>query len=262
MSDIGFVALGLAIPFAGTTLGAAMVFFMRKQMSKKFQKILLGFAAGIMVAASVWSLLIPAIQQSSSYGQWDFVPAVIGFSLGIGFLWAIDVVTPHLHFNSKKPEGPKTHLSNTSMMMLAVTIHNVPEGMAPRVVFAAALAGNQGITMMAALSLAIGIAIQNFPEGAIISMPLRSEGASKWKSFAMGTLSGAVEPVGAVLMILLLNVLGPALPYFLSFAAGAMLYVVVEELIPEAQVGEHSNTATIGFAVGFMIMMVLDVALG
>lgn len=262
MSDIGFVALGLAIPFAGTTLGSAMVFFMRKEMNKKFQKILLGFAAGIMVAASVWSLLIPSMQQSANYGKWNFVPAAIGFLLGIGFLWAIDVITPHLHFNSKKPEGPSTRLSNTSMMMLAVTIHNIPEGMAPGVVFAAALAGNQGITMMGALSLAIGIAIQNFPEGAIISMPLRSEGSSKGRAFLMGTLSGAVEPIGAVLMILLLNVLGPVLPYFLSFAAGAMIYVVVEELIPEAQEGEHTNIATIGFAIGFVVMMILDVALG
>lgn len=262
MNDIGLVALGLAIPFAGTTLGSAMVFFMRKQINPLFQKVLLGFASGVMVAASVWSLLIPSIAQSSSYGDWSFVPAVTGFLLGIAFLWLIDVITPHLHLNANQPEGQKTSLSKTSMMMLAVTIHNIPEGMAPGVVFAGVLAGNPGITMAGAFSLAIGIAIQNFPEGAIISMPLRSQGASRGKAFFMGTLSGAVEPVGAILMILLLGLLAPVLPYFLSFAAGAMIYVVVEELIPEAQEGAHSNLATLGFAIGFALMMVLDVALG
>jgi ZIP family zinc transporter len=261
MNDIAWVTVGLAIPFLGTTLGSAMVFFMRREMVPKFQKILLGFASGVMVAASVWSLLIPSLDQSSDYGVWKFVPALVGFVLGIGFLWGIDVLVPHLHLNASKPEGPHTNLSHTSMMMLAVTIHNIPEGMAPGVVFAGVLAHNPGITMAGAFSLAIGIAIQNFPEGAIISMPLRSQGASKWKAFGMGTLSGAVEPVSAILMILMLGLLSPVLPYFLSFAAGAMIYVVVEELIPEAQTGEHSNLATIGFAIGFAIMMVLDVAL-
>lgn len=262
MSDIAYVVIGLAIPFLGTTLGSAMVFFMRKEMNAKFQKILLGFAAGVMVAASVWSLLIPSLTLSSNYGVWKVVPALVGFLLGIGFLWGIDVGTPHLHLNSRKPEGPKTNLSKTSMMMLAVTIHNIPEGMAPGIVFAGVLAHNPSLTMAGAFSLAIGIAIQNFPEGAIISMPLRSQGATKWKAFWMGTLSGAVEPIGAILMLLMLNLLTPVLPYFLSFAAGAMIYVVVEELIPEAQEGEHSNLATVGFAVGFALMMVLDVMLG
>lgn len=262
MSGIAYVAIGLAIPFLGTTLGSAMVFFMRKEMNAKFQKVLLGFAAGVMVAASVWSLLIPSLALSSNDGVWKVVPAAAGFLLGIGFLWGIDVVTPHLHLNSRKPEGPKTNLSKTSMMMLAVTIHNIPEGMAPGIVFAGVLAHNPGLTMAGAFSLAVGIAIQNFPEGAIISMPLRNQGASKWKAFGMGTLSGAVEPVGAILMILMLGLLAPVLPYFLSFAAGAMIYVVVEELIPEAQEGAHSNLATIGFAIGFALMMVLDVTLG
>lgn len=262
MSDVAYVAIGLAIPFLGTTLGAAMVFFMRKAMSDKLQKVLLGFASGVMVAASIWSLLLPSVDASSNLGNWKFVPAAAGFALGIIFLLLIDTLTPHLHLNSKKPEGLSSGLSRTWMLMLAVTIHNIPEGMAPGVVFAGVLAHNAGITMAGAFSLAIGIAIQNFPEGAIISMPLKSEGLSKTKAFWMGVLSGAVEPVGAVLMILLTNWLTPALPYFLSFAAGAMIYVVVEELIPEAQKGQHSNLPTIGFAIGFLIMMVLDIALG
>ena len=256
------IFLGLAIPFLGTTLGAAMVFLMKKEMNKKVEKILLGFASGVMIAASVWSLLIPSIEMAETQGKVAWIPAAIGFLLGIVFLLVLDSVVPHMHLESEKTEGIKSKLKKTTMMVFAVTLHNIPEGMAVGVTFAGALAQNAGITMAGAFALAIGIAIQNFPEGAIISMPLKSEGVSKPKAFLYGTLSGIVEPIGAIITILLTNAVVPILPYLLSFAAGAMIYVVVEELIPESQVGEHSNIGTIGVAIGFTIMMILDVALG
>lgn len=262
MNPILYTALGLLLPFLGTTLGSAMVFFMRGKMNEKVEKTLLGFASGVMVAASVWSLLIPSVERTTYPDYIKWVPALVGLLLGFIFLWAIDTFTPHQHLESEEPEGPKTHLSKTKMLLLAVTIHNIPEGMAPGVVFGSALLPGSPISMMSALTLALGIAIQNFPEGAIISMPLRAEGKSKWKAFLLGTLSGAVEPIGALLMIALMGFLEPMLPYFLSFAAGAMLYVVVEELIPESQSGKHSNLGTVGFALGFALMMVLDLALG
>ena len=254
---------GILIPFLGTALGAACVFFMKRTLSSGFQRALTVFAAGIMTAASVWSLLIPAMEQSANMGKLAFLPAVIGFLVGIVFLLGLDHLIPHLHMNSSEAEGPKSKLKKTTMLVLAVTLHNIPEGMAVGVVFAGMLSGSTEITVAGAFSLAIGIAIQNFPEGAIISMPLKSEGQmSRKKAFLYGTLSGAVEPVGAALTIALASVIDPFLPYLLSFAAGAMLYVVVEELIPEASEGEHSNLGTVGFAVGFVLMMVLDVALG
>ena len=256
------IFLGLAIPFLGTTLGAAMVFLMKKEMNKKVEKILLGFASGVMIAASVWSLLIPSIEMAEKQGKVAWIPAAIGFLLGIVFLLVLDSVVPHMHLESEKTEGIKSKLKKTTMMVFAVTLHNIPEGMAVGVTFAGALAQNAGITMAGAFALAIGIAIQNFPEGAIISMPLKSEGVSKPKAFLYGTLSGFVEPIGAIITILLTNAVVPILPYLLSFAAGAMIYVVVEELIPESQAGEHSNIGTIGVAIGFTIMMILDVALG
>ncbi len=256
------IFLGLAIPFFGTTLGAAMVFLMKKEMNKKVEKILLGFASGVMIAASVWSLLIPSIEMAETQGKVAWIPAAIGFLLGIVFLLVLDSVVPHMHLESEKPEGMKAKLKKTTMMVFAVTLHNIPEGMAVGVTFAGALAQNAGITMAGAFALAVGIAIQNFPEGAIISMPLKSEGVSKPKAFLYGTLSGIVEPIGAIITILLTNAVVPILPYLLSFAAGAMIYVVVEELIPESQAGEHSNIGTIGVAIGFTIMMILDVALG
>ncbi len=254
--------LTLAIPFAGTTFGAMMVFFMKDKVSPKIEKALLGFASGVMIAASVWSLLIPSINLAGLNGGVACVPAAVGFLLGIGFLLLIDVLVPHLHLHDDKPEGVKSELKKTTMMLLAVTIHNIPEGMAVGVTLAGALAGNAGITLSGAIALSIGIAIQNFPEGAIVSMPLKGEGMKKGKAFLMGVLSGIVEPIGGLLTLLLINVVQPLLPYFLSFAAGAMIYVVVEELIPEAQSGEHSNISTIGVALGFVLMMVLDVALG
>ena len=256
------IFLGLAIPFLGTTLGAAMVFLMKKEMNKKVEKILLGFASGVMIAASVWSLLIPSIEMAETQGKVAWIPAAIGFLLGIVFFLVLDSVVPHMHLESEKPEGMKSKLKKTTMMVFAVTLHNIPEGMAVGVTFAGALAQNAGITMAGAFALAVGIAIQNFPEGAIISMPLKSEGVSKPKAFLYGTLSGIVEPIGAIITILLTNTVVPILPYLLSFAAGAMIYVVVEELIPESQAGEHSNIGTIGVAIGFTIMMILDVALG
>lgn len=256
------LALGLLIPFLGTTLGAAMVFFMKKEINKKVEKVLLGFASGVMVAASIWSLLIPSINMTEEQGGIAFVPATIGFLIGMIFLLILDSIIPHLHLNSDKPEGFKSKLKNTTMMVLAVTLHNIPEGMAVGVSLAGALTGNTGITVAGAFALALGIAIQNFPEGAIISMPLKSEGMSKPRAFIMGTLSGIVEPIGAIITILLTNTVIKFLPYFLAFAAGAMMYVVVEELIPESQEGEHSNIGTIGFAIGFVIMMILDVTLG
>lgn len=256
------IFLGLAIPFLGTTLGAAMVFLMKKEMNKKVEKILLGFASGVMIAASVWSLLIPSMEMAEIQGKVAWVPAVIGFLLGIVFLLVLDSVVPHVHLESEKPEGMKSKLKKTTMMVFAVTLHNIPEGMAVGVTFAGAIAQNAGITIAGAFALAVGIAIQNFPEGAIVSMPLKSEGVSKPKAFLYGTLSGIVEPIGAIITILLTNAVVPILPYLLSFAAGAMIYVVVEELIPESQAGEHSNIGTIGVAIGFTIMMILDVALG
>ena len=256
------IFIGLMIPFLGTTLGSAMVFFMRKEMKAGVQKFLSGFAAGVMVAASVWSLLIPAMEMSEPMGKLAFVPAAVGFLAGIGFLLALDELIPHLHINEEKPEGVHAALKKTTMLVLAVTLHNIPEGMAVGVVFAGMMTDNAQITLSGALALSIGIAIQNFPEGAIISLPLKSEGAGKNKAFLLGALSGAVEPAGALLTVRLYRFIVPALPYLLAFAAGAMIYVVVEELIPEASEGEHSNIGTIGFAAGFTIMMILDVALG
>ncbi len=256
------VFTGLLIPFLGTTLGSAMVFLMKNKLNKKVEKILLGFASGVMIAASVWSLLIPSIDMANEQGKAAWVPAAVGFILGIVFLLALDSIIPHLHIESDKPEGIKAKLKKTTMMVFAVTLHNIPEGMAVGVSLAGALMENTGITMAGAFALAVGIAIQNFPEGAIISMPLRAEGMSKWKAFIYGTLSGIVEPIGAIITILLTKTIVPILPYLLSFAAGAMIYVVVEELIPESQAGEHSNIGTIGVAIGFVIMMILDVALG
>ncbi len=256
------LVIGLAIPFLGTTLGSAMVFLMKNKINNKIEKLLLGFASGVMIAASIWSLLIPAIEMSESQGKIAWVPAAIGFLLGITFLLVLDSVIPHLHLKSDKPEGIKSKLKKTTMMVFAVTLHNIPEGMAVGVTFAGALTQNAGITMAGAFALAIGIAIQNFPEGAIISMPLKSEGMSKPKAFLYGTLSGIVEPIGAIITILLTSAVVPILPYLLAFAAGAMIYVVVEELIPESQAGEHSNIGTIGVAIGFVVMMILDVALG
>ena len=254
--------LGILIPFLGTTLGSACVFFMKKSLSDLVRRSLAGFAAGVMVAASIWSLLIPAIEQSESMGKLSFLPAFIGFWGGVLFLLLLDRLIPHLHVGSEQTEGPKSKLGRTTMMMLAVTLHNIPEGMAVGVVYAGFLSGNTQITAASALVLSLGIAIQNFPEGAIISMPLRAEGERKGRAFLGGMLSGVVEPIGAVLTIVAAQFIIPALPYLLSFAAGAMLYVVVEELIPEMSQGRHSNLGTVFFAIGFSVMMVLDVALG
>lgn len=256
------IVQGILIPFLGTVLGAACVLAMRGSLSEKVQRALTGFAAGVMVAASVWSLLVPAMEQAADMGQWAFLPAVIGFWAGILFLLVLDKTIPHLHQSSDQPEGPHTRLKKTTMLVLAVTLHNIPEGMAVGVVLAGWLAGNSGITAAGALALSIGIAIQNFPEGAIISMPLRAEGMGKGKAFLHGILSGVVEPIAAMLTIWAAGLILPALPYLLSFAAGAMIYVVVEELIPEASAGEHSNLGTVFFAAGFTVMMALDVALG
>ena len=253
---------GILIPFLGTSLGAGCVFFLKKSLSDGIQRALTGFAAGVMVAASVWSLLIPAMEQAVDLGRLAFFPAAVGFWLGILFLLLLDHLIPHLHQNSLQAEGPKSQLQRTTMMVLAVTLHNIPEGMAVGVVYAGYLAGTAQITAAGALALSLGIAIQNFPEGAIISMPLRAEGMKKGRAFWGGVLSGIVEPIGAVLTILAAGIVVPALPYLLSFAAGAMLYVVVEELIPEMSQGQHSNVGTVFFAVGFSVMMVLDVALG
>ncbi len=253
---------GILIPFLGTSLGAGCVFFLKKSLSDGIQRALTGFAAGVMVAASVWSLLIPAMEQAADLGRLAFFPAAVGFWLGILFLLLLDHLIPHLHQNSLQAEGPKSQLQRTTMMVLAVTLHNIPEGMAVGVVYAGYLAGTAQITAAGALALSLGIAIQNFPEGAIISMPLRAEGMPKRRAFWDGVLSGIVEPIGAVLTILAAGIVVPALPYLLSFAAGAMLYVVVEELIPEMSQGQHSNVGTVFFAVGFSVMMVLDVALG
>lgn len=256
------LALGLFIPLLGTVLGSSFVFFMKGAMPERVQKCLLGFASGVMVAASVWSLLIPAMEMEEGRGPWSVVPAAIGFLMGMGFLLLVDELTPHLHIGTTQPEGPRSRLSRTAMLALAVTIHNLPEGMAVGVVFAGAEQGAGGISLASAVAVSLGIAIQNVPEGAIISMPMRAEGNSRWRSFAIGSLSGAVEPVGGLAVVLLASVLVPVLPYMLAFAAGAMLYVVVEELIPEASSGTHSNLSTIGFAIGFVLMMALDVVMG
>ena len=253
---------GIMIPFVGTTLGAACVFLLRKEMNQKVQKALLGFASGVMVAASVWSLLIPAMNMSENMGKLAFLPAAAGLLLGIAFLLFMDRIIPHIHLNQDTPEGPKKSLKKTTMLILAVTLHNIPEGMAVGVVFAGMLTKNSQITFAGAMALSLGIAIQNFPEGAVISLPLKSEGESRGKAFLSGMLSGIVEPIAAGITILMVGILEPVLPCVLSFAAGAMLYVVVEELIPEASEGDHSNVGTIGFALGFVLMMVLDVALG
>ncbi|MBR3528066.1 MAG: ZIP family metal transporter [Bacteroidales bacterium] len=249
------VIIGILIPFAGTVLGSACVFLMRNEIPDRLQKSMLGFASGVMVAASVWSLLIPSITMSGE----RIGPAAIGFLAGMGFLLLIDELTPHLHLGASKAEGPRSRLSRTAMLALAVTIHNLPEGMAVGVVFAGE---GHGLTLTAALAVSVGIAIQNIPEGAIISMPMHAEGNSRWRSFLIGSLSGAVEPIGSVAILLLASALGVALPYLLAFAAGAMMYVVVEELIPETSQGSHTNLSTIGFALGFVLMMAMDVLLG
>lgn len=253
---------GIFIPFLGTSLGSACVMFMKKKMKRNTERMMNGFASGVMIAASIWSLLLPSIEQSRQMGKFSFLPAAFGFWLGILFLLLLDTFVPHLHQNAEKPEGLHASVNKTTMMLLAVTIHNIPEGMAVGAVFAGLLSRNASITYASALALSIGIAIQNFPEGAIISMPLHTEGMSKIKSFWYGVLSGAVEPAGAILTVLASRFIIPALPYLLSFAAGAMMYVVVEELIPEMSEGNHSNIGTIFFALGFTVMMILDVALG
>ncbi|MBQ8328811.1 MAG: ZIP family metal transporter [Lachnospiraceae bacterium] len=255
------VLLGIMIPFIGTSLGAGMVFFLKNQISENVQKILTGFAAGVMVAASFWSLLQPALESSEGLGKLSFAPAAVGFLVGIGFLLLLDEVTPHMHMDNQD-EGPKNNLKRTTKLILAVTLHNIPEGMAVGVVYAGWLAGGTGVSQAAALALALGIAIQNFPEGAIVSMPLRAEGMPKGRTFLYGVLSGAVEPIASLITILAASAVVPVLPYFLAFAAGAMMYVVVEELIPEMSEGKHSNWGTVAFAVGFVLMMILDVALG
>lgn len=255
-------SIGLLLPLLGTMLGSAFVFFMRNEIPARLQKALIGFASGVMVAASVWSLLIPAIEAEADKGSWSVMPAAVGFLLGMLFLLAIDELTPHLHIGTNNPEGPRSRLSRTTMLALAVTIHNLPEGIAVGVVLAGAAQGTAGLSVSAAIAVSLGIAIQNIPEGAIISMPMRAEGNSRMKAFLIGSLSGVVEPIGGLLVIILAAWLTPVLPYLLAFAAGAMLYVVVEELIPEASQGKHSNLSTIGFAVGFVLMMILDVVLG
>ena len=256
------VLLGILIPFIGTTLGSSLVFFMKNKINDKIQKFLLGFAAGVMIAASVCSLLLPSMNMAKEQGIVEWIPACVGFLLGILFLLLLDIIIPHLHVSSTKPEGLKSNFKKTTMFFLAVTLHNIPEGMAAGVVFAGVLLDNVGLSFAGALALSIGIAIQNFPEGAIISMPLKAEGFSKPKAFFYGILSGIVEPIAALITILLTNLVVPILPYLLSFAAGAMIYAVVEELIPESQQGKHTNLGTIGVALGFVVMMVLDTALG
>ena len=255
-------AEGILIPFIGTALGSFCVFFMKKELSRAVQRALTGFAGGVMTAASIWSLLIPAMNQSAGLGKWAFLPACTGFWCGVLFLLLLDRIIPHLHMNAQQAEGPKSRAKKTTMMVLAVTLHNIPEGMAVGVVFAGLLSGSAEISLGGALVLSLGIAIQNFPEGAIISMPLHAEGRPKGKAFGDGVLSGVVEPVGALLTVLFAGLFVPALPYLLSFAAGAMIYVVVEELIPEMSAGQHSNIGVVLFAFGFTLMMALDVALG
>ena len=255
------ILIGVLIPFIGTSAGAACVFFLKKEMGPNIQRVFLGFAAGVMVAASVWSLLIPAMEMCEDMGKLAFLPALIGFLLGIGFLLLMDSVIPHLHVGDEKPEGVPSKLKRSTMLMLAVTLHNLPEGAACGAIFAGILTGEGTVTMAGAVALSIGIAIQNFPEGAILSLPLRGEEKSKLQAFGMGALSGIVEPIGALIAIGLASIVTPVLPYLLAFAAGAMIYVVVEELIPEASEGSHSNIGTIAFALGFAAMMVLDIAL-
>ncbi len=262
IEKVMILTIGLLIPFLGTALGSACVFFLKKELKVSITRALSGFAAGVMVAASIWSLIVPAIEQSKDMGWFAFLPAFIGFWFGILFLLLLDHIVPHFHVGIEQAEGPKSNLTKTVMLVLAVTIHNIPEGMAVGVVYAGLLNGSGMITAGGALALAIGIAIQNFPEGAIISMPLFAENKNKPKSFALGVLSGAVEPVFGALTIILAGLVVPAMPYFLAFAAGAMLYVVVEELIPEMSAGEHSNIGVVAFAIGFSLMMALDVALG
>ena len=257
----GVIFRGVMIPFLGTGLGAVMVFFLKKQISEGLQKVLTGFAAGVMVAASFWSLLQPALESSEDMGKLSFVPAAVGFFIGIGFLLLLDEITPHMHMD-QQVEGPRSKLKRTTKLILAVTLHNIPEGMAVGVVYAGWRAGEAGVSQTAALALALGIAIQNFPEGAIVSMPLLAEGMPKGKTFLYGVLSGVVEPIAAIITILAASAVVPILPYLLAFAAGAMMYVVVEELIPEMSEGRHSNSGTISFALGFILMMILDVALG
>ena len=260
--ELFHIIFGILIPFLGTTIGAGSVFFVKNEIKPAIQKLLLGFASGIMVAASVWSLLIPAMEMCEPAGKLAFVPAAVGFSIGIVFLWGLDKLIPHLHMGSDTPEGPKSNLKKTTMLVFAVTLHNLPEGMAVGVVFAGMLAGQTEITFAAALALSIGIAIQNFPEGAIISLPLATNGEGRAKAFVLGTLSGVVEPIGGALTIVAASVVVPVLPYLLAFAAGAMLYVVVEELIPEMSAGHHSNIGVVAFSVGFTLMMALDTILG
>ena len=259
---IGTVALGVLLPFVGTSLGAAMVFLLKKEINPKIQKLLLGFASGVMIAASVWSLLLPSIELAKDRNTVEWLPAALGFSAGMLILLLLDSVVPHQHIDSDKPEGHKSTLGKSKLLFLSVTLHNVPEGMAVGAVFAGLLAAGEEISIAAALSLSVGIALQNFPEGAIISMPLKGAGNSKKRAFAYGVLSGAVEPVAALITVLFSRIIMPVLPYLLSFAAGAMIYVVVEELIPESQSGEHSNIATVGVMLGFVIMMIMDMALG
>ncbi len=256
------VFYGLMLPFIGTLLGSACVFFVRKSIGNTVQRSLAGFAAGVMVAASIWSLIIPAMNQSEHLGKFAFIPAAVGFWLGVLFLLILDHIIPHIHIDSEKPEGVKTSFAKNTMMFLAITLHNIPEGMAIGVVYASVMSGESDITILAALALSVGIAIQNFPEGAIVSLPLASNGVKKSRSFALGAASGIVEPIFAGLTILLSHFIVPALPYLLSFAAGSMMYVVVEELIPEISHGKHSHAGTLFFALGFSIMMILDVALG
>lgn len=255
------ILIGIFVPFLGTVLGSSLVFLLKDKLNNKVQKILLGFASGVMIAASIWSLIMPSIEMSSHL-KLSWLPAAIGFLLGIAFLLILDSIIPHLHLHDDKPEGVKSNFKRSTMLTLAVTLHNIPEGMAVGVVLAGAYYGNEMLTMAGALALSIGIALQNMPEGAILSMPLKSEGVSKSKAFLLGSLSGIVEPIAAFLTILLAKYVSPILPYLLSFAAGAMIYVVVEELIPEAQEGKHSNIATISLAIGFVLMMILDIALG
>lgn len=259
MKNIFYILL---IPFLGTTLGSSVVFFMKNELNKKVQKLLLGFASGVMVAASVWSLIIPAISQSDGMGRLAFIPAAAGILLGMAFLYTLDIAVPHLHLDATHADGPVSKLKKTTMLCLAVTLHNIPEGMAVGVVAAGFLSNSSEVTFAAAFALSVGIAVQNFPEGAIISLPLKSEGNGKLRSFVYGTISGVVEPIAGFLTIILSRFIQGILPYLLAFAAGAMLFVVVEELIPEASEGEHSNNGTIGFGLGFILMMILDVALG
>lgn len=256
------IIIGILIPFLGTTLGAGSVFLLKKEMQPFLQKLLLGFASGVMIAASVWSLLIPAIEMAEDQGGIAWLPAACGFLLGMGFLLLLDKIIPHLHMDTDKPEGMQSKFGKSAMLVFAVTLHNIPEGMAVGVVFAGIASGNTNISIAGAFALAIGIALQNLPEGAVVSMPLLREGVSRRKAFQYGMLSGIVEPVGAAVTILLTGLIVPVLPFILAFAAGAMIYVVVEELIPESQAGEHSNIGTIGVAMGFVLMMILDVALG